>query len=112
MADGWEEGEPHWQIGTDGTLILGVRAPSAAEASLNARGAQYHAPRVFTPERFGRWVHLAVVYDRDEGEVVHYVDGQPASRSALLFDAPCGSATPNSATGTRPRTGTSRRSAT
>src|SRR5262249_13056453 len=25
MADGWEEGTPHWQIGTDGTLILGVQ---------------------------------------------------------------------------------------
>jgi hypothetical protein len=36
----------------------------------------------------GQWIHLAVVYDRQAGQVTHYVDGQPASRSPVLFDVP------------------------
>src|SRR5262249_54955146 len=65
MADGWEEGEPHWQIGSDGTLILGIRGPADYNPEPNVRGPQYRAHGIITPERFGRWVHLAVVYDPD-----------------------------------------------
>src|SRR5262249_19402096 len=58
MSDGWPEGSLHWQIGSTGTLILGVKAPRGVN------NAHYHAPEVFGPERLGRWVQLAVVYDR------------------------------------------------
>ena len=27
MADGWDPGAPHWQIGKDGAVILGIRGP-------------------------------------------------------------------------------------
>jgi hypothetical protein len=30
---------------------------------------------IFTPERFGQWVHLAVVYDLAGGEVTFYLNG-------------------------------------
>jgi hypothetical protein len=86
MADGWEEGEPHWQIGADGTLILGVRGPPDYNPEPNVRGPQYRAHGAITPERFGRWTHLAVVYDGDRKEVVHYMDGQPVARSEFLLD--------------------------
>jgi hypothetical protein len=80
MTDGWEEGECHWQIGDNGTLILGV------QSSPKGRGAHYHAPDVLTPERLGQWIHLAVVYDHDSGLVTHYVDGRPAAQQAIQFD--------------------------
>jgi ferric-dicitrate binding protein FerR (iron transport regulator) len=82
MADGWEDGELHWQIGDDGTAILGV------QSSPKGRGAHYHAPGAVTPDRFGQWLHLAVVYDRDAGRVRHYVDGRQASDEPTQFDIP------------------------
>lgn len=88
MADGWEEGECHWQIGSDGTLILGIKGPPGYNPEPGVRGPQYRAVAAITPARFGRWVHLAVTYDRERREVVHYVDGQPVSRSEIQLDLP------------------------
>lgn len=82
MADGWEPGEFHWQIGQDGTVILGVQSDP------KSRGAHYHAVGAVTPDRFGQWMHLAAVYDRDGGVVRHYLDGRPVSEEAILFDIP------------------------
>jgi hypothetical protein len=87
MADGWEPGELHWQIGVDGTIILAVKAPPELEVPMQ-RGAHYRAYNVLTPERFGRWVHLAVVYDPAAGRVTHYVDGLPVIDHEIEFDTP------------------------
>jgi hypothetical protein len=88
MADGWDEGGPHWQIGSDGTVILGVKGPPGYESVEKVKGPQYRAPNAIGPERLGRWVHLAVVYDRDGGEVVHYVDGRPVAQLLMQADLP------------------------
>jgi hypothetical protein len=82
MADSWEPGGVHWQIGNNGTLILGVQSRP------KGHGAHYHAPEILTPKRFGQWLHLAVVYDRDGEHVTHYVDGRPVAQVPLLFDVP------------------------
>jgi ferric-dicitrate binding protein FerR (iron transport regulator) len=88
MADGWPTGGPHWQIGVDGTVILGVKAPPELEAGPMGRGAHYRAYNVFTPERFGRWVHLAVTYDTAAGLVTHYVDGHPVVEYEMESEIP------------------------
>jgi hypothetical protein len=80
LTDGWRPGAPHWQIGQDGTLILGVRDPR------NIRNAHYHAPGVFNPQRWGQWVHVAAVYDRVAGLVTQYVDGRAVMQEPVLFD--------------------------
>jgi hypothetical protein len=82
MADKWVAGALHWQIGQDGTLILGVRSPAGLA------NAHYHAEGAFLPDRLGKWSFLAVVYDRAAGRVTHYMDGQPVSREALIADLP------------------------
>jgi hypothetical protein len=82
MADGWKEGGCHWQIGEDGTLILGVQSRP------RGHGAHYHARGAFTPKQFGHWVHLAVVYDQEGGQVSHYVDGRPVAQVPIQFDIP------------------------
>lgn len=82
MSDGWDEGEMHWQIGETGMLILGVQTKP------KGKGAHYHAHGVMTPDRFGQWLHLAVVYDRDNARVTHYVDGRQASESEMVQDLP------------------------
>jgi hypothetical protein len=82
MADGWGEGGVHWQVGRTGTIILGIQSRP------KGRGAHYHAAEALTPQRFGQWVHLAVVYDRDAGVVTHYLDGRPAAEVPVAFDLP------------------------
>jgi hypothetical protein len=82
MADGWDVGQIHWQIGDTGTLILGV------QSSPKGKGAHYHAPDFFTPDHFGQWKHLAVVYDGPNGTVTHYVDGKSVAQDTILFDIP------------------------
>jgi hypothetical protein len=80
MADGWEPGEIHWQIGEEGKLVLGVQGDP------KGRGSHYHAHDAITPDRFGRWLHLAVVYDREAGHVTHYVDGEALAQQPIEFD--------------------------
>jgi hypothetical protein len=82
MSDGWDPGGLHWQIGADGTLVLGVQSQPKS-------GGHYHAPQAITPEHFGQWLHLAVVYDRDKKEVSHWINGARAAEPwPLQFDIP------------------------
>jgi hypothetical protein len=82
MSEGWGERRVHWQIKHDGRVRLGV-------ASGGNRGhADYDTPVVFTPERFGRWIHLAVVFDPDRSEVRHYVDGENVAQHPLEDASP------------------------
>ncbi|HEU5070183.1 MAG TPA: LamG-like jellyroll fold domain-containing protein [Verrucomicrobiae bacterium] len=82
MADGFAPGATHWQILNNGVVRLGVANRDGANH------ADYDSRVVFTPERFGQWVHLAVVYDATAGQVTHYVDGRVAGRAPLAFSLP------------------------
>jgi hypothetical protein len=82
MTDGWEPGAPHWHIGANGSVRLGVQGRG------RKGGANYVTAPIFTPDRLGQWVHLAVVYDRANRRVTHYVDGQSVFRDATRFDLP------------------------
>jgi hypothetical protein len=82
MADGWSPGGMHWQIGSDGMLILGV------QSNPKGKGAHYHAPGAITPEMFGDWIQLAVVYDGEQGQVSHYVNGRAVAQLHVDFDIP------------------------
>lgn len=82
MSESWGDRRVHWQITHEGRVRLGV-AGQAAE-----RHVDYDTPVLFGPERFGRWTHLAVVFDPDAREVRHYADGE------LLARLPMGDASP------------------
>ena len=77
LTDGFDRGEAHWQIDHLGRLVLGIRN----ERSLGPRDhwslgqKNYTSPPVITPEKFGRWIQLATVYDHQARAVTHYVDG-------------------------------------
>lgn len=65
MCDGFAAGNVHWLIRNDG--VLGVTVVG---------GGTYQIAKsrpVLTVDRFGMWVHLAVVVDGRAGRVVHYV---------------------------------------
>jgi hypothetical protein len=78
MSEGIGAGYMHWQILHDGSLCLGV-GDGSRRIGANAEPVvwqDYISPVVFTPERFGQWVHLAAVYDLESKEVRFYVNGQ------------------------------------
>jgi hypothetical protein len=84
MADGYDSGGLHWQITGDGMVQLGIQAPQFNH------GQDCKTPVIFTPEKFGQWMHLAVVIDRAAHRVAHYVNGQEVSSEVLKFDVPLG----------------------
>jgi hypothetical protein len=79
LTDGYEPGEPHWQILEDGRLMFSIAYPDPAkpEKKLNQI---HHSPVVFTRSNLGRWHHLVVTYDNCSGETVQYLDGFEVSR--------------------------------
>jgi ferric-dicitrate binding protein FerR (iron transport regulator) len=82
MTDGWVEAAPHWHISAEGKLELGVQGYN------NKGGVHYYSPEVFTPDRLGEWAQLSVTYDRENGRIVHYVNGRPVSEEELRLDIP------------------------
>jgi len=84
MSDGYEDGEPHWQIDQSGRLMFSVNSirPSTS------RGREMKGPRqnqfFYSPPVFGasdrRWHHVAVTFDATTGEAVQYFDGEEVSR--------------------------------
>lgn len=82
MSDAFNPGAVHWQITSGGKVRLGIAN------STTPWQADYDSPMIFTPQRLGQWVHLAVVYDAEGRRVSHFVDGEPVSRTAMRFDIP------------------------
>lgn len=82
MSEGWGDRRVHWQIIREGKVRLGVAGkPSQSHVD-------YDSPVLFTPERFGRWMHLAVVFNPDTREVRHYADGEVVARMPLADSSP------------------------
>lgn len=69
LPDGHNLGEVHWQFTETGQLLLGVKAD-------HDQSQEYLSETVLRPVDLGRWIHLACVYDKEAGEVRHYVDGR------------------------------------
>jgi hypothetical protein len=82
MSESWGDRRAHWQITREGQVRLGV-AGRAGE-----RHVDYDTPVLFTPERLGRWTHLAVVFDPAAREVRHYADGELLARLPLSDASP------------------------
>lgn len=80
MSEGIDPGSVHWQVLHDGSLCLGVGHGVKPNQSA---WEDFISPVVFTPERYGQWVHIAVVYDAAAGEVRQYVDGSRVSRHPI-----------------------------
>ena len=80
-TNGWSEGDPgniHWMINGDTTMRLALFQNRLADG---ASGFPDSRTPVL-PEQ-GRWVHLAVVYDSDEGTVRFFLNGKIDSETRL-----------------------------
>ncbi|MCC9643357.1 FecR domain-containing protein [Rhodopirellula sp. JC740] len=90
MGDGYENGEPHWQIRDDGRLMFSVMVDDSREIEFYnkrdqrvVKDAGLH--RVYMTEPFwdisksGQWFHLVSVYDPSAKRVRQYINGQLVS---------------------------------
>ncbi|MDB6073986.1 MAG: hypothetical protein JWO89_1626 [Verrucomicrobiaceae bacterium] len=74
MCEGWGGGKIHWQITREGRVRLGISSRDSKPH------VDYDTPPLFTPERFGQWMHLAVVFDPTAKEVRHYANGEVVAK--------------------------------
>lgn len=90
LTDGYDNGEPHWQIYEDGALMFSIAyADSEKQDRPKARRNQiYYSPPVFTLSNQRRWHHIAVTYESHTGEAVQYMNGREVSREVSPFHVP------------------------
>ena len=94
MGDGYENGEPHWQIRDDGCLMFSVmvddtqsvQVRSSIDQKIVADAGLHH---VYFSEPFwdvsksGQWFHIAAVYDPGGRRVTQYIDGKKVSSEEI-----------------------------
>ncbi|MDC0265725.1 LamG domain-containing protein [Mariniblastus sp.] len=78
LTNGYDVGEPHWQLRDDGRLLLGIQTPSGHIA--------YDSEPVLNIKHLGRWTHLATVYDSESAQVTHYINGKNVGESPIKTD--------------------------
>lgn len=86
LGDGYENGEPHWQIREDGKLMLSVMVDEDRPhpVSKDRRFHRlYYSPPIWDLSMSGQWLHLTSVYDPDQRLVSHFVDGEMVSREEI-----------------------------
>lgn len=87
MGDGFENGEPHWQIRDDGRLMISVMVDDSQEikhfSELERRvvtDAGLHKNYISEPfwdlSKSGQWFHLVAVYDPANRRVQQFVNGR------------------------------------
>ncbi|MGJ8724805.1 MAG: LamG-like jellyroll fold domain-containing protein [Roseibacillus sp.] len=90
MSDGYETGEPHWQIREDGKMMLSVMVDDSRASIYKIDPSGYHyvyfSPSMWKQKMSGEWVHLASVYNREKGYVAHFVNGERISWETISPD--------------------------
>ncbi|MDP1588918.1 MAG: LamG-like jellyroll fold domain-containing protein, partial [Prosthecobacter sp.] len=88
LTDGYDNGEPHWQIFEDGSLMFSIAYRPDSQIKAGKYNQMYYSKPVFTADSLGRWHHLAVCYDNQSGAVIQYFDGQEVSREISALHQP------------------------
>ncbi|MDF1810881.1 MAG: hypothetical protein P1V20_01655 [Verrucomicrobiales bacterium] len=88
MGDGYENGEPHWQIREDGKMMLSVMIDdSRPNPEWPKSGDRFHrvyfSPPIWDLSNSGEWMHLASVFDPVGKAVSHYVNGEQVSSQEI-----------------------------
>ena len=89
MGDGYENGEPHWQIRDDGKLMFSVMVddtPGAGNGT--AKDARLHRVYFTDPiwdvSQSGKWIHIAAVYDPANHQVTQFVNGMQIASEDIV----------------------------
>ena len=94
LSDGYENGEPHWQIRYDGKLMFSVMVDESRELfystgptspPIQDKGFHhvYFSKPFWSPSMTGQWVHLAAVYDPAAQIVSQYVNGKAICQETI-----------------------------
>ena len=86
LTDGYEKGEPHWQILDTGQIYFSVRpVERQPPGQQNQGGKDFKAlsPSIWEPTMSGKWTHLAVTCDLKSKTIIHYLNGEEWSRHAV-----------------------------
>ncbi|WP_145198944.1 LamG-like jellyroll fold domain-containing protein [Thalassoglobus polymorphus] len=89
LTDGYNQGEPHWQILDTGQLFFSVRHKSDDARGPDARKRTHHivlSPPFWKPSLSGRWLHLATTYDAGSGKTKHYLNGDLLHEEEIAKD--------------------------
>ena len=90
MGDGYETGEPHWQIRDDGKLMLSVmvddQRPNPNMPSDAGFHRVYYSSPIWDKSMSGQWMHLASIFDPATRQVSHFVNGKRISRQQISAD--------------------------
>jgi len=83
LSDGWFEhiGQCHWQLTQSRRMDFGVCLGPSVDTV-------YYSKPLLETDGFGRWRHLAVVYDSAAKQIAFYVDGQPIGMSSIAVAMP------------------------
>lgn len=82
MSEGWSDRKIHWQIVRDGRIRLGIAGAPGKDPQ------DCDSEVFFTPDRLGRWTHLAVVFDPQARQVRHYANGEIIAQIPLQDASP------------------------
>lgn len=86
MGDGYETGEPHWQIRDDGKLMLSVMVDDSIPHPKYPEVRYHHvyfSPPIWEMSMSGQWIHLVSVFDPENELVSHYVNGDRLSSETI-----------------------------
>jgi hypothetical protein len=94
MGDGYENGEPHWQIRDDGRLMFSVMVDDSQSVSFyNERDQRvvkdaglhhvYFTEPFWDISKSGQWFHLVAVYDPSTQRVQQFVNGVRVSEEEI-----------------------------
>lgn len=81
LTDGYEKGEPHWQILDGGQIYFSVRPVDRQEQG--RRDFKALSPSFWKPTMSGKWMHMAVTCDLDANVIIHYLNGNELSRHTV-----------------------------
>ena len=73
LTNGWKArtGQFHWQLTRSGRMDFGINlGPGDSDCTV------YHSLPLLDTDDFGRWLHLAVVYDTAARQIEFYADGR------------------------------------
>ncbi|MGI9240466.1 MAG: LamG-like jellyroll fold domain-containing protein, partial [Verrucomicrobiales bacterium] len=89
MGDGYENGEPHWQIRDDGSMMLSVMVDDSRQHPKWSKSRYHHvyfSPPMWDLSMSGQWLHLASVFDPGKRAVSHFVNGERISHEEIGED--------------------------
>ena len=80
LTDNYEEGEPHWQLTSEGQLFFSVRLELDNLHHINL------SPPVWNHASSQQWLHLVTTFDAPSRTTVHYLNGEEISREQAPAD--------------------------